>query len=242
MGDEAWTPGGGSGSVSTYIMLLFEVFERNHRSMVTAMTTVCRGTHTATNSLRGRSSSRVSTTCLAIHAAGYYTATTLGISVPWKKYLTQMQMIQFVAILFHSLFHLYANISAGVAANPGSHPGQVAWWMGSEVYWPTTLGYVEFFLMLNMLWMFADFYRQAYLAQKAKKAAAAGSGKPSASSVTASSTSAASSSASSSRVQPGTLASAVPAHISEDPIPGSAEPTPTNVASAAKRRVVRKDA
>ncbi len=103
---------------------------------------------------------------------GYYFAATLGYRAPWKQYLTQMQMIQFVAILIHSVFHLYSNISRGPASGRAD-ASLVEVLMGTDTYWPSVLGYVEFFLMILMLVMFGDFYLKSYSKKKAEKAAKA---------------------------------------------------------------------
>lgn len=77
----------------------------------------------------------------------YYTMSSLGFKIWWKKYVTRMQLTQFVLILVHACYHLFVNYSAG-----------------RDVYWPTMIGYVELFLMFNMLAMFGSFYAETYKA------------------------------------------------------------------------------
>ena len=94
----------------------------------------------------------------------YYFMSTLGYRAPWKQYLTLMQMIQFVFILIHSIYHLFQNIT--------SSPQFVTpqdFIIGVTQYWPSFLSYTEFFLMLLMLQMFGEFYRQSYNNKDKKK-------------------------------------------------------------------------
>jgi len=78
----------------------------------------------------------------AIHAVmySYYFITAMGVKVSWKKQLTIAQLLQFVAVMGHALFNAY-------------HWG---------VYWPGTLIVVEGLLMVQMLFMFGDFFQKAY--------------------------------------------------------------------------------
>ncbi|CAG9798859.1 unnamed protein product [Chironomus riparius] len=65
----------------------------------------------------------------------------------WKKYLTILQMIQFVGIMVHA-FQLFFS-------NPCNYPMSFAYWIGGH-------GVLFYFL-------FNNFYKQAYMAKKKKK-------------------------------------------------------------------------
>mmetsp|Transcript_3399 Transcript_3399/g.4547 ORF Transcript_3399/g.4547 Transcript_3399/m.4547 type:complete len:313 (+) Transcript_3399:77-1015(+) len=80
---------------------------------------------------------------------GYYFLSTLAIPVPWKKYLTKLQMLQFAVCLVHTLVCSYINL------------------------YPRVLAAVEVWVMVNMLYLFNEFYKRAYAAKKAKQKAAA---------------------------------------------------------------------
>eukprot|EP01134_Creolimax_fragrantissima_P006469 CFRG6469T1 len=69
----------------------------------------------------------------------YYLLTILRVRCPWKRHLTQVQLTQFVVCLMHSLYAL---------AFTESYP---RWVISLEV-----------FVMINMLVLFADFYKKAY--------------------------------------------------------------------------------
>mmetsp|Transcript_150495 Transcript_150495/g.262981 ORF Transcript_150495/g.262981 Transcript_150495/m.262981 type:complete len:316 (-) Transcript_150495:2153-3100(-) len=71
----------------------------------------------------------------------YYLCSLFSMRCPWKKYLTQMQMIQFV-ICFSQTVYL------GV-------------WGEEEIY-PFWLVCLQAFVMLNMLVLFGNFYIQSY--------------------------------------------------------------------------------
>jgi len=68
----------------------------------------------------------------------YYLMASLNIPCPWKKYITQMQMVQFVVCFFSALFCLVT----------GSYP------------WYICL--LQIYVMLNMFVLFFNFYRKAY--------------------------------------------------------------------------------
>ncbi|GAB5360233.1 hypothetical protein AAMO2058_000610100 [Amorphochlora amoebiformis] len=76
---------------------------------------------------------------------GYYFLSTLKIPVPWKKYLTKLQMLQFAVCLTHTLYAIYYNI----------YPRWLCLW--------------EVWVMTNMLYLFNQFYKQAYKAKQARK-------------------------------------------------------------------------
>ena len=73
---------------------------------------------------------------------GYYTLALLGISCPWKIWITNCQMAQFVACLSHAVYVLIK----------GNLPAVL----------PITQGFV----MINMLILFGKFYRDSYMKKK----------------------------------------------------------------------------
>jgi elongation of very long chain fatty acids protein 4 len=68
----------------------------------------------------------------------YYFMALLKISCPWKKYVTQAQLIQFVACLCQALYVIY---------------------LGSTPLW---LACVQIAVMMNMLILFGNFYGKRY--------------------------------------------------------------------------------
>lgn len=102
----------------------------------------------------------------------YYLFTSLGIKLPWKQYITQMQIIQFLFIMVHSIYHIAMNIlSRGEAGGEGTTKtvGILSLVMGQDTYWPSILAYTEFFLMILMLKMFGDFYKASYENKKLQR-------------------------------------------------------------------------
>lgn len=75
----------------------------------------------------------------------YYTMALLGWSCPWKRYLTQAQLLQFVVCLAHSV----------ACAVTGAYPAHICM--------------VEVWVMVSMLVLFTRFYRQSYAQEKASK-------------------------------------------------------------------------
>ena len=76
---------------------------------------------------------------------GYYTLALLGISCPWKKWITNCQMLQFCACLAHSIYvYRKGNL-------------------------PAILTFLQGFVMINMLILFGNFYIKSYLIKKPKK-------------------------------------------------------------------------
>lgn len=69
---------------------------------------------------------------------GYYTLALLNIPCPWKKWITNCQMVQFALCLAHSCYVVYA--------------GNM----------PITLPLAQGFVMINMLVLFGNFYRKSY--------------------------------------------------------------------------------
>ena len=63
----------------------------------------------------------------------------MGVRPPWKKLLTQAQLVQVVVIMAHSLYHLAARTP-----------------------WPTHLPLIELAITLQMLWMFRAFFVRTY--------------------------------------------------------------------------------
>jgi len=77
----------------------------------------------------------------------YYAASALGIRCPWKKYITALQLIQFVAVLGQNAFCL---------------------WTG-DAYWPVIVSWISTGLMFQMIVMFTNFAIQAYCPRRAGK-------------------------------------------------------------------------
>lgn len=75
---------------------------------------------------------------------GYYTLALLNFPCPWKKWITNCQMLQFMLVLCHSIY---------VVIHGNMH-----------IYLPLAQGFV----MINMLVLFGNFYRKSYLAKPAK--------------------------------------------------------------------------
>lgn len=68
----------------------------------------------------------------------YYLMSALGIRCPWKRYITQAQMLQFVIVFAHAVFVL------------------------RQKHCPVTLPWAQMFVMTNMLVLFGNFYLKAY--------------------------------------------------------------------------------
>ena len=68
----------------------------------------------------------------------YYLMAALGIRCPWKRYITQAQMLQFVIVFAHAVFVL------------------------KQDKCPTALPWAQMFVMANMLVLFGNFYLKAY--------------------------------------------------------------------------------
>ena len=73
---------------------------------------------------------------------GYYTLALLNFSCPWKRYITNCQMLQFCLCLAHSCY--------------------VVW----NKNMPIELPLVQGFVMINMLILFGQFYVKSYLSKK----------------------------------------------------------------------------
>lgn len=69
---------------------------------------------------------------------GYYTMALLNIPCPWKKWITNCQMLQFAACLTHSIYVIYK--------------GNM----------PIALPLAQGFVMINMLILFGNFYAKSY--------------------------------------------------------------------------------
>jgi elongation of very long chain fatty acids protein 4 len=82
----------------------------------------------------------------------YYGLRALGIPFPWKRAVTDMQMVQFVLVSIQSAYEAYLTL---VVQRP--------------VY-PLWLAFVQLFVMITMLLMFSSFYTKTY--SKKPKAAA----------------------------------------------------------------------
>jgi len=77
----------------------------------------------------------------------YYFMATLKISVPYKPYITQMQMFQFFLNFLQASFIVFFS-----------------------THFPRWLGWVLFYYMISLLVLFYNFYRQNYNARKAENA------------------------------------------------------------------------
>ena len=92
----------------------------------------------------------------------YYTLALLKIACPWKRYLTQAQLVQFISVVGYTIF-CYTKQPAGT-------------WIMPYV--------VQLFEMVSLLVLFLHFYRKAYRSKqesKRTKAAAAAAAAASAS-------------------------------------------------------------
>jgi hypothetical protein len=77
----------------------------------------------------------------------YYGVTGLGFRVNFiKPFITSGQIVQFLVILAHASFH-------------------AIYW---NQFWPWHLSLIEIGLMVQMLWMFSDFFKDAYLGKSKK--------------------------------------------------------------------------
>lgn len=80
----------------------------------------------------------------------YYTFSLLKIRCPWKKYLTQAQLIQFLSVLVYSAQSMYR--------------------MPEEGNWTHYLAYsVQVFEMTSLFVLFLHFYFQAYRRRTVKR-------------------------------------------------------------------------
>lgn len=79
----------------------------------------------------------------------YYGLTGVGVKLPqlWKQSMTSAQLLQFVVAMAHAGYNAY-------------YPNK---------YWPMTLTIVQAALMVLMLYMFGDFFKNMYLSPKARK-------------------------------------------------------------------------
>ena len=75
---------------------------------------------------------------------GYYTLALVGIPCPWKKWITNCQMLQFCLCIVHALY--------------SASCGKLPWILPAS----------QIFVMVNMLILFGDFYRKSYLSNKNK--------------------------------------------------------------------------
>jgi len=76
---------------------------------------------------------------------GYYTLALLNIPCPWKRWITNCQMVQFVICFTHAAYSYYVN------------------------HLPRILPAFQMFVMTNMLVLFGNFYVKSYLSKKPKK-------------------------------------------------------------------------
>jgi elongation of very long chain fatty acids protein 4 len=78
----------------------------------------------------------------------HYLLSTFKVNTWWKPYITQLQLIQFVAVLTQSALAMFAPANVG---------------------WPYYLRAWTMFYMLTMIFLFSKFYIKSYGAKKAKK-------------------------------------------------------------------------
>jgi elongation of very long chain fatty acids protein 4 len=77
----------------------------------------------------------------------YYTLSLLKINCPWKKYLTQCQLIQFVSVVLYSIYSTFQ-------IPPGTH-------------WTKYFSYlIQVFEMVSLFVFFSLFYKKAYNTKK----------------------------------------------------------------------------
>ena len=77
----------------------------------------------------------------------YYTLSLLKIQCPWKKYLTQAQLIQFMSVVMYSVYSMIN--------------------MPAEADWRHYVAYsVQVFEMVSLFVLFMGFYRKAYSSRK----------------------------------------------------------------------------
>jgi elongation of very long chain fatty acids protein 4 len=94
----------------------------------------------------------------------YYTLSLLKIRCPWKKYLTQAQLLQFLSVLAYSACSLYC--------------------MAEDGNWTQYLAYgIQVFEMSSMFVLFMHFYFKAYSQRKSIQGAKRSSSSSSASSL-----------------------------------------------------------
>ncbi|GAA5919071.1 hypothetical protein JCM1841_003733 [Sporobolomyces salmonicolor] len=103
----------------------------------------------------------------------YYFMTAAGYKIWWKKYLTTLQITQFVVDLFIVYFASYAYFAATYFLGQLPSPGSCAGTEGAAIFGCA--------LLTSYLFLFIAFYKKTYNAQvaagKNKKAAAKGSAK-----------------------------------------------------------------
>jgi elongation of very long chain fatty acids protein 4 len=76
---------------------------------------------------------------------GYYTLALLNVPCPWKKMITNLQMLQFTVVLMHSVYVCF------------------------NKHLPIELPLVQGFVMINMLVLFGQFYYKSYIKKPEKK-------------------------------------------------------------------------
>uniref|UniRef100_A0A7R9UBB9 Elongation of fatty acids protein n=1 Tax=Pinguiococcus pyrenoidosus TaxID=172671 RepID=A0A7R9UBB9_9STRA len=83
----------------------------------------------------------------AIHVMmySYYTLTLMGISCPWKKYLTKMQLAQFVTVILYTLTVIVTRTING-----------------THDFWFYLAAGVQIFEMSSLYFLFSAFYAKAY--------------------------------------------------------------------------------
>jgi elongation of very long chain fatty acids protein 4 len=84
---------------------------------------------------------------------GYYALTLMGVKCPWKRYLTQAQLLQFASVVVYTAFSLYFNYIQGQLE--GRHVLACAIQVGE---------------MVSLFILFSSFYRRSYKNKKLKAA------------------------------------------------------------------------
>lgn len=74
---------------------------------------------------------------------GYYTLALLNVPCPWKKWITNCQMLQFMLCFCHAMYVIYKKNT------------------------PIILPLAQAFVMVNMLVLFGNFYKKSYVDKKA---------------------------------------------------------------------------
>lgn len=82
----------------------------------------------------------------------YYTLSLLKFSCPWKRYLTQAQLLQFTSVVVYTFFSIYIQLRDKVA-----EPKHYACFA------------VQIFEMVSLFALFSHFYAKAYAKKKAEK-------------------------------------------------------------------------
>jgi elongation of very long chain fatty acids protein 4 len=83
----------------------------------------------------------------------YYTLSLLKFSCPWKRYLTQAQLLQFTSVVVYTFFSVMIQVKKGTAE--------------PKHYWCFA---VQAFEMISLFFLFMHFYSKAYKNKKNSEA------------------------------------------------------------------------